>query len=371
MEDILSEDNYEQNACLYFNIQQKMYCENDVNRVSIKVTGCNLINVSRNLVNLFQNINELKKVVDSTNTKNVKNENITNGTSNPKANPAISNNDISLLEDKIEELTKYAKASEEQLRSRAKNLPKIQQAKELSKINNFYKLLDEYQNFNPVEDANPDKGQKILEEMYPLLFSDDSNKRLNFEELILKTTPGFKIESLKQKGIALSVESMLASKIKSNDNVAEKSRSMAKYNKYKVAMAEMAQNQFKNRLEKQFNELKIQALFVEKQENGKVKDLVSEGMLRNLVRHCTLLQEIYDPKIEGKIPSECAKLNCDKDNKMNWFIPKPGQNNFTGFKSNFCDKNFVYKKIEEDYIKDLQDPNEAKICGKPIKEFFR
>ena len=178
------------------------------------------------------------------------------------------------------------------------------------------------------------------------------------------------MDSIKQRGIASSIESLLASSSGTSRPNEEQSRSMAKYNKYKNAMGEMAQTQFKNRLEKQFDDFKKQVTFVAKQENGVVNDLVSEGLLRNIVRHCTLMQEIYDPKLEGKIPDQCAKLSCGKDNRMNWFLPKNGEANFSAYNKSYCSKNFSYKKIEDDFVNELKNKKGATICGKKVADFF-
>lgn len=386
MDDILSEDNYEQNACLYFNIQQKMYCSDQPVIVTVPNPGCNKINVSNDLIKLLENVRDLKKVTDAASpvSPGLYSTGSYPGVSlQPGSNPggywqpggasgvsgAASGIDTTKLEGSIDDITKYAKASEFDIRNRIKTLPKIQQAKELEKINRFYSLLDQYQNFDPNNTSMIQQGQAALDGLYPLLLSSDPTQKINFEELILKTTSGLKMDSIKQRGIASSIESLLARE-GSTYSTDEKSRSMAKYNKYKNAMAEMAQSQFKNRLEKQFNEFKKQVTFISKQENGVVNDLVSEGLLRNIVRHCTLMQEIYDPKLDGSMPDQCAKLNCGKENRLNWLIPKEGQANFTIYKNSFCDKNFSYKKIEDDFVNELKDKNGGKICGKKVSDFF-
>ena len=379
MDDILSEDNYEQNSCLYFNIQQKLYCMDQPTIVAIPNPGCNQINVNSDLLKLLENMRDVKKVTDVA---------ASNASAPPAgwnqgggfgpgsmANPNINSNfsnsiDTSKLESQIEDLTKFAKASETDIRSRIKTLPKVQQAKELDKINKFYHLLDQYQSFDPANTATSGQGQQALEGLLPLLSSVDASQKINLEELILKTTPGLKMDSIKQRGIASSIESLLASSSGTSRPNEEQSRSMAKYNKYKNAMGEMAQTQFKNRLEKQFDDFKKQVTFVAKQENGVVNDLVSEGLLRNIVRHCTLMQEIYDPKLEGKIPDQCAKLSCGKDNRMNWFLPKNGEANFSAYKNSYCSKNFSYKKIEDDFVNELKNKKGATICGKKVADFF-
>ena len=372
MNDILSEDNYEQNACLYYNIEQKMYCADRAVTVNVPNSGCNQINVNSDLIKLLSNVRDLKKVTDSASMAGtggmgsyVGGLGMTGGSGGFTA-PTV---DTTKLEAQIDDLTKYAKASEPDIRERIKTLPKVQQAKELEKINRFYSLLDQYQNFDPSKPGVADQGQKALEGLLPLLTSNDPAQKINLEELILKSTPGLKMDSIKQRGIASSIESLLATTGNAS-GTSEKSRSMAKYNKYKNAMAEMAQGQFKDRLERQFEDFRKQVTFVSKQEKGVVNDLVSEGQLRNIVRHCTLMQEIYDPKLEGRIPEQCAKLNCGKENRLKWFVPQEGQANFSSYKNSYCDKNFSYTKIEDDFVKELKDSNGAKICGKKVADFF-
>lgn len=372
--DILNENNFEQNACLYYNIEQKMYCSDISFQVQVPNTGCNKIEVNKDLVSLMNQVKELKNVSESVQV--VGNNNLyanmngfgaaNNGNS---VNPTSTAIDVTKLENKIDDIIKYAKASEEEIRSRVKSLPKVQQARELSKINRMYDLLNRYQNFDVNDPALANEGQKVLEDLSPLLLGDN-NQRINFDDLVLKSTPGLKFDALKQAGISSTVETLLANSENAYKDKAEKSRSMAKYNKYKNAMGEMAQGQFKSRLEKQFDEFKKQTLFVAQKDNGVINDQVSEGILRNIVRHCTLMQEIYDPKVEGTMPRECQKFSCGNENRLNWFQPKKGQSNLTEFKKNFCEKNFSYVKIEEDFIKELRDPSGAKLCGKKINDFF-
>ena len=80
--------------------------------------------------------------------------------------------------------------------------------------------------------------------------------------------------------------------------------------------------------------------------------------------------EQNDPKLEGRIPEQCAKLNCGKENRLKWFVPQEGQANFSSYKNSYCDKNFSYTKIEDDFVKELKDSNGAKICGKKVADFF-
>jgi len=116
-------------------------------------------------------------------------------------------------------------------------------------------------------------------------------------------------------------------------------------------------------------ELKKQVLFISQKDKGVVNDLVSEGLLRNIVRHCMLMQEIYDSNLEGNIPRECAKINCE-DKRLGWFESQKDQKNFEDYKKAYCDKSITYIKTEEKFMNDLRDKNGAKICNKSLNEFF-
>jgi len=244
----LSEDNYEQNACLYYTIQQKMYCEDQSITTNTSPLVCSEVNVNKDFMNLLSYVEDIKKV----STTMSSNEQAASMFPAPiqETRPNLSN-----FEEKISDLTKYAKASEEDIRQRLKTLPKIQQAKELSKINEMYQLLDAYQNLDVEQIGSVQEGQRILEGLSRLFLSTNKDQHINFEELIFKTTPGINLDLIKQKGIANAVENLLVRNSISSVGKVEKSRSLAKYNKYKNAMAEMAQDQFEDRLEKQFEEL--------------------------------------------------------------------------------------------------------------------
>lgn len=366
MADILSEDNYEQNACLYLTIQQKMYCEDNPIKTEVPLLTCQEMDVNKDVLKLVDSLKDLRKIAGSISTMSSPPQEYRNFTS-----PPTEQVDYSKFEMNLDDFTKYAKASEPDIRARLKNLPKVQQAKELAKINQLYTMLDSYQNLDPANPESLNKGQMILTSLAELLLSTNKDKKIDFEDLILKTTPGVNTESIKLKGIANSIETMMASNsAASSSSPEEKSRSLAKYNKYKNAMGEMAQPQFKDRLDKQFSELKKQVLFIAKQENGVVNDSVSEGLLRNIVRHCMLLQEIYDPKLEGSIPDQCSKLNCGFENRFEWFSPKENSNNFTRYKNSYCSKNFSYAKVENRFISELKNKNGATICGKKVSDFF-
>jgi len=374
MNDILSEDNYEQNACLYFNIQQKMYCADQPLSVDLPAGSCNNVNVNQDLLKLMSTIKDVKKIVATSGTMTPANPMASPGSFGvmPATMPASSNVDLAKFESGLDDLSKFALASEADIRARVKTLPKIQQNKELVKVDKFYKLLNDYQNYDPAQDQSGEIGQGILLGLSNLVVGNDSNQKINFEELVLKTTPGLKVDSLKQKAMANAIEQALEKNSVSSGSGAspEMSRSMAKYNKYKNAMGVMAQGQFEARLNKQFKEFETQAKFVSSKEGGVIKDSVTEGMLRNLVRHCSLLQEIYDPAIEGKMPKQCEKLGCGKNNKLEWFAPSSNQLNLTKYKAQYCDKSMGFKKIEDSYVQDLTNPNGARLCGKKLEEFF-
>ncbi len=380
MDDILNEENFEQNACLYFNVQQKMYCANQPLTINLPNGSCNNVNVNTDLLKLLENVKALNKVATSLkptsgNGVGWPSEGIVAGGAYAPGNrigmmPPRGEEDLSNFESELDNLVKYALASESDIRSRVKTLPKIQQKKESVKLDQFYNLISSYQNYDSSKDNKGTVGQEILSSLHALVAGSDKTQRIDFEELVLKTTPGLKIDNLKQKGIANAIEQLLEKTSVTFSPSAETSRSMAKYNKYKNAMGQMARNQFESRLSKQFKEFETQLKFVSSKEAGKVNDIVTEGMLRNLVRHCTLMQEIYDPGIEGKMPKQCEKLGCGKTNKLNWFMPTKGGANLSQFKASYCDKSLGYKKIEDEYVKDLSAGSGAKICGKSPEDFF-
>jgi len=122
-------------------------------------------------------------------------------------------------------------------------------------------------------------------------------------------------------------------------------------------------------LEKQFKEFQTQVKFVNSKDRGVVKDPVAEGQLRNLIRHCSLLQEVYDPGLEGKIPPACQKLSCNT-NKLGWFKPEKDKANLSSFKQQYCDKSLTFQKTEDDYVNELKNSDGAKICGTKVEDFF-
>ncbi|MGZ3809612.1 MAG: hypothetical protein ACXVCE_16140 [Bacteriovorax sp.] len=348
MDDLLNEESYERTSCLFFNIQQEMYC-NDHSSVVSSDPRCAKDTSGNDLVKLVENIHEIKKAADVV---------ATDGSS-PKTGAV----DTSYLEANIDDLIKYATASEEEVRSRIKTLPKVQQAKELEKIDNFYLQLKIYEYSNPDTSMGIEVGKTALERLMPLLYSTDPSERINFEQLILKATPGLKMDAIKQRGIVKALEDLQSAN-------AEEGRRLVKFDRYKNNMNELAAAKMQSQLETKFDEFKKHFDLLSKNENGASDDLIGEGMLRNIVRHCVLMQEIYDPKIEGKIPNECAKLNCGNENRMNWFMPKEGQNNVSQFKKSYCDKSLNYMKIEDEYVKELKDRTGPKLCGAKISEFL-
>ena len=84
---------------------------------------------------------------------------------------------------------------------------------------------------------------------------------------------------------------------------------------------------------------------------------------------CSLLQEVYDTKLEGTQPQACEKLSC-KRNALGWFTPKEGNQNYRDFKQDYCDKSLNFVKIENTFVKELRDPSGAKICGVKVEDFF-
>nr|BDT29851.1 hypothetical protein BHI3_33170 [Bacteriovorax sp. HI3] len=378
MEEILSEETFEQNACLYFNVQQKMYCEDKPVEIATPNPGCQSIPVSSDLLSLIQKYRDIKKVTDSIpssskpgmniNMMNAPGMNTMPGMPGVASTPSISPELESAVLDHIEDLSKYAVSNEEELRERVKSLPKMQQSREQAKINKFIGKMKDYQNYDPANDPTGKMGSQLLGEIVEFFSSKDPTVELDLSMFIVRTTPGTKLENIKQKSIARTIEQLMA--VKDEGSVQdESSRAMARFNKYKNGMAMLARKKFEDRLEKQFKEFETQVKFVSGKDKGVVNDPVAEGQLRNLVRHCTLLQEVYDPGLEGKMPRVCQKLTCD-NNKLDYFKPSANKANFSEFKKNYCDKSLSFQKIENSYIKDLKDKSGAKICGVKADSFF-
>ncbi|MEA9355187.1 hypothetical protein SHI21_03200 [Bacteriovorax sp. PP10] len=368
MAEILNEETFEQNACLYYNIQQKMYCEERPIEIATPNPSCQNIAVSSDLLSLLQKYKDIKKVTDTYNDspKPTGGFNAFPGTAAPtesNLSPAMEN---ALLEH-YDDLAKYALANEADLQERINSLPKMQRSREKLKLDKFMNTVKAYQAYDPSSDVSGQEGKKIIGDLSGMFMSKNPEVQLDLSMFIVRTTPGTKLESIRQRSIANTVEQMMAAK--GSGSQPESSRTMARYNKYKVGMGNIAKAKFESRLDKQFNEFQTQVKFVNSQDRGIVKDAVAEGQLRNLIRHCSLLQEIYDPGLEGKMPAACQKLSCST-NKLGWFKPEKNKANLSSFKQQYCDKSLTFQKTEDDYIKELKDPNGAKICGTKVENFF-
>ncbi|NOT77625.1 MAG: hypothetical protein HOP07_01330 [Bacteriovoracaceae bacterium] len=363
MNEILSEETFEQNACLYYNIQQKMYCEERPVEIAAISASCQNIVVNNDLLKLIQKYKDIKKVTDAYATPN-SSWSSTPDRRMPSGAQEISPAFESELLDHMDELSNYAVANEESLRERVKTLPKIQQGREQAKIDHFIGKMKEYQNYDPTKDATGEAAKKLVGEIANLFTANSWDVSM----FVVRTTSGTKLENLKQRSIARTIEELMASR---GEDLApnESSRTMARFNKYKNGITTLAKSKFEGRLEKQFKEFETQVKFVASKDNGVIKDSVAEGQLRNLVRHCSLLQEVYDPNLEGKMPKVCEKLSCN-NNKLNWFQPKATQANFSQFKQNYCDKSLSFQRTENEFIKELKNPSGAKICGVRAESFF-
>lgn len=373
MEEILNEETFEQNACLYYNIQQKMYCEDRPVEVAAMGPNCQNITVTNDVLSLIQKYKTIQKITDTLIASSpVAFPILMNSPySNSGALPAVSEVSTELeseLVDHLDELANHAIASESDLRDRIKSLPKIQQGREQVKLDLFINKMKDYQKYSPDNDPTGQLGKKLINEISSFFTGKGGSEKWDISTFIVKTTPGTKLENLKQRSIARVIEGMLASQ-KENKESAESSRTMARYNKYKSGVSVLSRDKFETRLDKQFKEFETQVKFVASKDQGKVMDSVAEGQLRNLVRHCTLLQEVYDPNLEGKIPKACQKLSCS-NNSLEWFKPQVNQQNFTSFKMSYCDKSLSFQRIEDTFIKGLQDKAGAKICGIPVGNFF-
>lgn len=364
MNEILSEETFEQNACLYFNIQQKMYCEERPVEIAAIAPSCQNIFVNNDLLKLIQKYKDIKKVTDAYAAPNSSLQPSSDRGSSANDSQQISPAYESEILEHMDELSNYAVANEDALKERIKTLPKIQQGREQAKIDHFIGKMKEYQNYDPAKDASGEASKKLVGEIANLFTANSWDVSM----FVVKTTSGTKLESLKQRSIARTIEELMASR---GEEVApnESSRTMARFNKYKNGITVMAKSKFESRLEKQFKEFETQVKFVASKDNGVIKDSVAEGQLRNLVRHCSLLQEVYDPNLEGKMPKVCEKLSCN-NNKLNWFQPKISQANFSQFKQNYCDKSLSFQRTENEFIKELKNSSGAKICGVRAESFF-
>lgn len=370
MDEILSEETFEQNACLYYNIQQKMYCEERPVEIAVMNQSCQTVTVSSDLLQLIQKYKDIKKVTDAYAPPKIPGVNSSPtfmgrmpamaGAQNEGLSPEFE----SELLDHMDELSNHAIASEADLKERVKALPKIQQGREMMRIEKFIGKMREYQNYDAEKDPTGEAAKKLMSDIAGL-FSENS---WDISMFVVKTTSGTKLESMKQKSIARTIEELMASKdMVTSPN--ESSRAMARFNKYKNGVSMLAKSKFESRLEKQFKEFADQVKFVASRDRGVVNDSVAEGQLRNLVRHCSLLQEVYDPSLEGNMPKACQRLSCN-NNKLNWFVPQANGANFSGFKQNYCDKSLSFQKTENEFIKELKNPAGAKICGMRAESFF-
>lgn len=375
LDEILNEETFEQNACLYYNIQQKMYCEDRPIEVATMNPSCQNIVVSNDVLNLIQKYKAIQKVTDSLLASSSPGlpAFIPNVNAYQSMNPVATTSTISPeleseLVDHLDELANHAIASETDLKDRIKSLPRIQQSREQLKLDVFIKKMHEYQSYSPEKDPSGEQGKKIINDIASFFTGKNGSEKWDLSMFVVKTTPGTKLENLKQRSIARVIEGMLASQERTGES-AETSRTMARYNKYKSGVSVLSRDKFETRLEKQFIEFETQVKFVASRDQGKVMDSVAEGQLRNLVRHCTLLQEVYDPNLEGRIPKVCQKLSCP-NNGIEWFRPQANQQNFATFKKSYCDKSLSFHKVENNFIQALQDKSGAKICGTPVGSFF-
>lgn len=368
MEEILSEETFEQNACLYFNIQQKMYCEDRPVEIAVQNPGCQNIQVSSDLLKLIQKYKDIKKITD-TYASAVPAMSYSMSPMPPsdgsiKITPEM---ETEILEH-LEELAKYTLANSKELKNRVKELPKMQQSREQLKIDNLIAKMAAYEKYDPAKDASGQEGKKLVADITSMFMNKDPDAQLDISAFIVKTTSGTKLENIRQRSIARTIEQLMA--VETDSKVQnESSRSMARYNKYKTGMGAIAKNKFEARLDKQFKEFEKQVKFVASKDKGLVDDTVAEGQLRNLVRHCSLLQEVYDPNLEGRMPAACEKLSCNK-NKLGWFMPQKDKKNFSEFKQSYCDKSLSFQKTESDFIRELKDKSGAKICGVSAESFF-
>ena len=367
MSEILSEETFEQNACLYYNIQQKMYCEERPVQVEVANPGCQNIAVSSDLLKLIQKFKDIKKITDTYNPMMPTGQMQPMQMTMPIPSDLSTERETELLPH-FDDVAKYTISNESDLRERVKALPKMQQAREQAKLESFINKAKEYQAYDPSSDPNGINGKRITNEMAAFFTSQDPQVKMDLASFVVRTDPGSNLESIKQASINRTIEQMMAIQGKPQAPE-ESSRTLARYNKYKTGMASLAKQKFEERLEKQFQDFAKQVKYVSSKDRGVVDDSVAEGQLRNLVRHCSLMQEVYDPNLEGKIPKVCQKLSCS-NNKLGWFIPQKDQSNYANFKAQYCDKSLSYQKTENDFINELKDKSGAKICGVKAESFF-
>lgn len=95
----------------------------------------------------------------------------------------------------------------------------------------------------------------------------------------------------------------------------------------------------------------------------------SKGNLIALVKHCSLLQSYYTDGNNTKIPDVCSKINCGKNNQLNWYFPPVGQENVTNFRKHMCRQNVYLPAILDDYTNEL-NMKPSRICGKDLKSWM-
>ena len=184
MDELLNNDKYEHDACLYFNLQQKLYCTENSSQVVAVDPTCTKNNTDNSFMKLLENLNDINNATSV----------ITDSTDNSRF---VDTEDTSYLEANIDDLIKHAKASEQDIYNRIKNLPKVHQSIEQKKVDYFFKLLNIYQLSNQETKKGLDVGEKTLNELMPLLYSSDPSVKIDFQQIVLSSTPGLKMEVIK------------------------------------------------------------------------------------------------------------------------------------------------------------------------------
>jgi len=235
MEEILNEETFEQNACLYYNIQQKMYCEERPIEIATLTPNpsCQNIAVSSDLLNLIQKYKDIKKVTDTYKSAAPSVPTALGFSSNaPVGETSVSPEIENALLDHYDDLAKYALSNEADLQERINSLPKMQRSREKLKLDKFMNLAKVYQAYDPVNDVSGQEGKRIINELTNMFMSKNPEEQLDLAMFVVRTTPGTKLESIRQRSIASSVEQMMAAK--STSTQPESSRTMARYNKLKL-----------------------------------------------------------------------------------------------------------------------------------------
>ncbi len=377
LNEIVSEENYEQNACLFYGLQQRMYCEQKPTLVFVPDFSCRQVTYNSDVEKLVKKYQEVKNIVGKMAAAKPYSMNfmpVTFPGGNPMAmsGPNADKNPEKDLQEvvasSLDELSELASFPKEDLLARVASLPKLQQAKARKNIEGFFTLIFNYKSYDPSKDADGKIGAMLISSFVPY-FQSGTDQELDLLSFIVKTTPGSKLEQLKQLNLNKAIENILSKQDKGR-SPAEGSRLQAKFNKYKAAVTNVSQSTFESRLERQFKDFENQMKFVLEKDKGIVSDPIVEGQMRNLIRHCTFMQEVYDPKLEGRMPKICERLTCQKENRLNWFQPSSDKQNYSAYKEAYCDKTLLYRATEEKYVKELKDPSGAKICGKKAADFF-